>query len=48
MTLIAIAVGVGVLAALYGVITMFYNAEKMDDMKDASKKIIEKRDKKDS
>ena len=42
MTLLAIAVGVGVLAALYGVITMHYNAEKMDDMKEESRKVIQK------
>ena len=42
LILVAFAAGVGVLAALYGIITMRYNQEKMDDMTEESRKLIQK------
>lgn len=42
LILLAFAAGVGVLAALYGLINMHYNADKMAEMTEESRKIIEK------
>lgn len=42
LILVAFAAGVGILAALYGLITMRYNQEKMDDMKEESRRLIKK------
>lgn len=42
LILVAFAAGVGVLAALYGIITMRYNQEKMDDMTEESRRLIQK------
>ena len=42
LILLAFAAGVGILAALYGVINMRYNAEKMDDMSEVARNKIKK------
>ena len=42
LILLAFAVGVGIIASLYGFTTMRYNAEKMDDMTEESRKIVER------
>ncbi len=42
ITLLIVAVCVGLLASWYGFTTMRYNQEKMDDMTEESRKIIEK------
>lgn len=39
--LLAFAVGVGILASIYGFTTMRYNQEKMDDMTEESRKLVE-------
>ena len=41
LILLAFAVGVGILASLYGFTTMRYNQEKMDDMTEESRKLVE-------
>lgn len=46
LILLAFACGVGLLAAWYGFTTIRYNQEKMDDMTEESRKIIEKIQKK--
>ncbi len=43
LILLAFAVGVGILASIYGFTTMRYNQEKMDDMTEESRKKHEKR-----
>ena len=47
LILLAFAAGVGLLAAWYGLTTMRYNREKMDDMTEESRKIIERMREKD-
>lgn len=47
LILLAFAAGVGLLAAWYGLTTMRYNQEKMDDMTEESRKIIERMREKD-
>lgn len=42
LILLAFACGVGLLAAWYGFTTIRYNQEKMDDMTEESRRIIEK------
>ncbi len=42
LLLLAFAVGVGLLASWYGFTTIRYNQEKMDDMTEESRMIIEK------
>lgn len=42
LILLAFGAGVGLLAALYGVINMRYNQEKMDDMSEAARDRIRK------
>ena len=42
LILLAFAVGVGILASIYGFTTMRYNQEKMDDMTEESRKIMER------
>ena len=46
LILIAFAVGVGLLAAFYGLTTMRYNQDKLDGMKTESRKRIEEMRKK--
>ena len=41
LILLAFAVGVGILASIYGFTTMRYNQEKMDDMTEESRKLVE-------
>lgn len=41
LILLAFAVGVGILASVYGLTTMRYNQEKMDDMTEESRKVVE-------
>ena len=41
LILLAFAVGVGILASIYGFTTMRYNQEKMDDMTEESQKLVE-------
>lgn len=41
LILLAFAVGVGILASVYGLTTMRYNQEKMDDMTEESRKLVE-------
>ena len=41
LILLAFAVGVGILASIYGFTTMRYNEEKMDDMTEESRKLVE-------
>ena len=41
LILLAFAVGVGILASVYGRTTMRYNQEKMDDMTEESRKLVE-------
>ncbi len=40
--LLVFAVGVGILASVYGLTTMRYNQEKMDDMTEESRKVVER------
>ncbi len=47
LILLAFAAGVGLLAGWYGLTTMRYNQEKMDDMTEESRKIIERMREKD-
>ena len=42
LILLAFAVGVGILASVYGLTTMRYNQEKMDDMTEESRKVVER------
>ncbi len=42
LILLALAVGVGILASVYGLTTMRYNQEKMDDMTEESRKVVER------
>ena len=42
LILLAFAVGVGILASIYGFTTMRYNQEKMDDMTEESRKLVER------
>ena len=42
LILLAFAVGVGILASVYGLTTMRYNQEKMDDMTEESRKVDER------
>ncbi|MEE1293151.1 MAG: hypothetical protein UHK59_07220 [Acutalibacteraceae bacterium] len=42
LILLAFAVGVGILASIYGFTTMRYNQEKMDDMTEESRKVVER------
>ena len=41
LILLAFAGGVGILAAIFGFTTMRYNQEKMDDMTEESRKLVE-------
>ena len=41
LILLAFAVGVGILASVYGLTTMRDNQEKMDDMTEESRKLVE-------
>ena len=41
LILLAFAVGVGILASIYGFTTMRYNQEKMDDMTEEPRKLVE-------
>ena len=41
LILLAFAVGVGILASIYGFTTMRYNQEKIDDMTEESRKLVE-------
>ena len=42
LILLAFAVGVGILASVYGLTTMRYNQETMDDMTEESRKVVER------
>ena len=42
LILLPFAVGVGILASIYGFTTMRYNQEKMDDMTEESRKVVER------